>query len=532
MNLDDQIDVLLKTRGISPIEKARKMLELYVENGGDVLQLSRDDKIYKYIKSVKIEIDGKRLSMEEVFARLGFPRPSKYGDPIIKGRKMLEEYVANGGDVGDLTKNDRIYKYISGVRIDGKRLSVEETFAFFGFPRRVHRWKSPIVRGRRMLEDYVANGGDVDNLSTKDEIYQYIKNAKITIDGNRLSVEESFAYLGFPRKSKIAKDVKAQLVCDIDEYLKNGGSFHVNRKSLPFFERLRTYRRALEREGIVFTNEQAMKSLGYNQYSNIYFRFFELHKIAEMQSEGEYIDIDSRTQGVLQKAAISTKLPAPLIVTLLYDKNMSSYFVEADYFNYVVQEMQNYVEKNGSLKGLSNKEPKLYQKFIHIKRYMFTGDLESLSSLDVLKAMGFDGVESFLTSAVRDFDLLKTIDKLRAASDDGSLEFSDIDKLDYCYLNVYSKRVGTSLKELLNSCGLDYKGQNKGYVLGRIKSHQYPYIAQMRQRRDELMEESGVSLENGYCKEEIFEKKFEVCRQVYEEFKEKIVIAQEKELSK
>lgn len=531
MNLDDQIDVLLKTRGISPIEKARKMLELYVENGGDVLQLTHDSKIYKYIKDAKIMMDGRRLSIEEVFDHLGFPRPSRYGKPMIKVRKMLEEFVANGGDVDNLSKNDEIYKYITGLRIDGKRLSVEEAFSYFGFPRSP-KMASPVVKGRKMLEEFVANGGDVDALTTKDELYKYIQGAKIEVDGRKLSVEESFAYLGFPRKSKVVKDVKAQLVLEIEEYLKNGGSLHVTRKSLPFFERLRTYRRSLERENIFLTNEQAMKSLGYNQYSNAYFRFLELHKIAEMGDEEGYVDLDRTMQNCLQNASISSKLPTPLIVTLLYDKKLKSYFVEADYFNYVIQEMQKYIEENGSLKGISNRDPQLYQKFTHIKRYMFTGALEELSSLDVLKAMGFDGVESFLTSAVRDFDLKKTIEKLKEISNGGKLEMSDMSQTDYCYLNVCAKRMGTSLKEMLNVFGLDYNGQLKGDVFGRIKSSQYPYMAQMLQRRDELMEESGVRLENGFCKEEVFEKKLEVCTQVYQEFKEKIVVAQESELSK
>ena len=49
------------------------------------------------------------------------------------------------------------------------------------------------IKAKKMLDEFVANGGNVDDLGNKDEIYRYIKSARITdASGNSLDVEAKF----------------------------------------------------------------------------------------------------------------------------------------------------------------------------------------------------------------------------------------------------------------------------------------------------------------------------------------------------
>ena len=134
------------------------------------------------------------------------------------------------------------------------------------------------VKAKKMLDDYVAAGGKVDDLSTKDKEYVYIKNTRVRDEsGKLLTLEEKFEILKHPRKKKYVSDVRQALIDEIEKFLAEGKSFHISRKKLPFYERLVTYSTYLERKGEFKTHEQIMKyDLGYLNFSDDYFRCLDL----------------------------------------------------------------------------------------------------------------------------------------------------------------------------------------------------------------------------------------------------------------
>ena len=94
---------------------------------------------------------------------------------------------------------------------------------------------------KRKLAKFVENGGDVNSLGRNDELYRYILFSNIVgARGERLGLEAKFKLAGYPRKSKRAKSAKEILKEEAQAWLDAGNSFHVARKSLPFFERLHT----------------------------------------------------------------------------------------------------------------------------------------------------------------------------------------------------------------------------------------------------------------------------------------------------
>ena len=96
-------------------------------------------------------------------------------------------------------------------------------------------------RATKELDDYVSKGGNVDDLTTKDNLYKYIKNSLAKdADGKPLNVEEKFELLGYPRKRKYSNDVRASLIDAIEEFLANGGTFQMERKKLPFYDKFLT----------------------------------------------------------------------------------------------------------------------------------------------------------------------------------------------------------------------------------------------------------------------------------------------------
>ena len=101
------------------------------------------------------------------------------------------------------------------------------------------------------------------------------------------------------------------------------------------------------------------------------------------------------------------------------------------------------------------------------------------------------------------------------------IRLTDINKKDYRKILFKAISMGISTKELLKCYGIDYSGKNKDR-LSKAYLSKMPYLDEMKKRRDLLLVDRNVTVENGYCKEEVFEERIKVCKQVYDEFKDKI----------
>ena len=146
------------------------------------------------------------------------------------------------------------------------------------------------ITATQMLNDYIADGGNVDDLGVKDEAYKFIKNSSVKDEnGNTLDLETKFEVLGYPRKAKY-KDNKKELIAEIEVYRQAGNSFHITRKKLPFYPRLYAYASYLKRHGIDMEYEQIMKGLGYKEYSDTYFRCLGLFDLEKYRDETGFVD--------------------------------------------------------------------------------------------------------------------------------------------------------------------------------------------------------------------------------------------------
>ena len=81
-----------------------------------------------------------------------------------------------------------------------------------------------------------------------------------------------------------------------------------------------------------------------------------------------------------------------------------------------------------------------------------------------------------------------------------------------------SVQMGIPVSELFKSYGLNVEGKNNER-LAQVKVTKIPYLAEMKRRRDEILNEK---LTPDMCKEEIFEAKIYAVKKVYAEYKTKL----------
>ncbi len=374
---------------------------------------------------------------------------------------------------------------------------------------------------KSLLKAYVDNGGNPSDLSKKDNIYRLVQNTKILENGKALTLAEKFSYLGYPRPAKIAANLEDALKQDIATYLAQGGSFHVERKSLPFFERLHSY--AKQRK---ISHEQAMKSLGYKNYSDTYYRFLGLKKLPEFCDENGYLHLDRKVNECekmhiyLQSCADTLNIPMPLVVMLLCDKKMAKCSIETDYLEFAKSRILSYAEKNGTLVGFSKKEPAVYNMLRNIRRKVSQERDPYFSMLECLELLGLDYLENKLTNTpAKSYDLSKEFAKLKEKYGSRPISATDLSGSLKAKIAQNAAHIGISPKDYIRANGLNYKGFNAIKSLRAVYVNKYPYIDEMLQRRDEIMQEHESA---DLCEEEKFENKVAAVKQVYSEYKNKI----------
>lgn len=507
------------------VEKVRALLKKYVERGGNVNDLTKKDKEYIAVCNLEVlDKDGKRLSIADRFSLLGFERKPKREPFFEKAQKMVDEYVAKGGDINDLKPGDLVYDYIACNTIkkpEGGNLSLFEKFEKLGYKK--NPMKEPSFdRAKKMLDEFVAKGGKIDDLKSTDPIYQFIVSSDIYLGGVLLkTMEERFSALGYPRKRKCAENVKDALIEEIDAYLANGGKFDIDHSKLPFFQRVHSYIKGFKKKGLSLTFEEAMKQLGYKQYSSIYFRCKDLSKLKEFRDENGYVDSfrkDKSFVGYMTFLSRTLEIPYSIIIQLLADEKLKTMTISTEYIAHVKDEFERHIEVYGTLKGFTSIDKKLYEKLHNLRRYISVGTGETFTNEEILSIMDLDVEHSLKNKTAKDFDLESVMSKFMGK---GKIKSSDIDSPTYRWILTESVKMGVPMTELFNSYGIEYHGKNRDR-LSKMYVHKMPYLKEMKARRDELLSKSEICQDKNACKEEIFEERVRVCKQVYGEFKEKI----------
>ncbi len=384
------------------------------------------------------------------------------------------------------------------------------------------------VKAKKMLDDYVASGGDVNNLGKDDKEYKYIKNTRVVGEnGKVLTLEEKFKKLHHPRNAKYVKDTRLALVEAVADYVAQGKSFHIPRKKLPFYEQLATYSNHLERRGEFKTHEQIMKfDLGYLNFSDDYYRCKDLEKLKDFRDENGYIDSyrnNEHLRTYVKDIAITYRVPYYFIICLLCDEKQTSYIIEVDKVKFTERMLKNHAKKYGTFVGIRRDHPKVYNAFEYLTRYYSDGSELGFSKLDWLEIFGLSDVEHRFWDVTREnTNIDQAIINLKIQCKDNVVVAKDVDPKDYGKVVKKSVQMGISVSELLNMYGLKHK-HLKSSRMARTEVEEIPYLDEMKQRRDELILESGKTMENGCCREEIFEAKLQAVIQVYAEYKEKLL---------
>ena len=90
----------------------------------------------------------------------------------------------------------------------------------------------------KLIEEYISSGKTVDELTVYDKTYRYIKDTKVFDEnGKIIDLETKFELLGYPRKRKVAKNLREELIMEIKEYLNSVNDIWmetINHSDYPF----------------------------------------------------------------------------------------------------------------------------------------------------------------------------------------------------------------------------------------------------------------------------------------------------------
>lgn len=449
-------------------------------------------------------------------------------------RAMLDEFVANGGSIDNIKEEDeKKYKKIKDwvVRDEsGRKLSLEEKFSLLGHERKSKKVLNAVEEMKKRVEAFVDAGGKLENLKRDDELYKYIHGVHLKDkDGKFLTMQEKFLLVGHDRAPVYSQDVRQDLIDEIEAYLASGGSFHIRRKDLPFYERLHTYAQILKRErGLTeeLTYEQVMRELGYRNYSDTYYLYHDLDGLQEFRNANGFVDDyrkDEKLKAKINELSQKLQIPIAVLVGVFAGENLERYSLSSDYFGYIQNQLQEYVKIHGNLKGLT-KDKLRYAKVLFLKNRVATDLGEKLSVEDIVDLLGFGGVEGdFKAKRKENKNAVKELAKFCQEikrNNGGVLKKADIPQSLYRVVLQKSLKHGITTKAYLKSFDVDYVDGRDVPRLSRFLVKEYPHMQEMRTRRDELLSAFDGQ---GLCEEELFEKRLEVCIAVYDEFKDKIV---------
>lgn len=378
-----------------------------------------------------------------------------------------------------------------------------------------------------ILQEFVDNDGDVNTLVRKDELYNKIKDYKIyNENGKRITLEEKFELLGFPRARQTSTDVRADLIKDIEEYIANAETFDVQMKTLPFYERLNTYSKKLQRDGINLSREEIIRDdLGFKTFSIKAMRCKGLQKLKEFRKNG-YVDdyhTDDKYSSYIIALAEYLNIPYYLLITLIADERLSKYVISTDYVKYVQTLLENYIAKYGDFVGIKKKDPKTYEAFSTLCKTFSDGSGQKFSKKEWLVIFGLEDFDNKFAekSEFENVDIAIVMQKLKDKFGDAEFSAKDIDRGMYRKILKHATQYAVSVKSIFDEYGLKYKGISIKR-LNHVTMTEIPYFKEMKALRDKFIEQSGISLQNGNTEEECLEMKIKAVQQAYKEYGQKI----------
>ena len=504
------------------IDEIKTALDAFVLAGGKVDELTGSDKLYRQIKDSDIFENGKRLTTAEKFARAGHSRQEKVS-PLQKITNLIDAHIAAGGKLEDIKKGTQLYADIKNTYVvleNGRRATMQEKFTLAGHERRPRRAVS-IDEIARRLQEFIDAGGNVDELGVDDELYQLVKQ----ID-NKHTLEEKFKMCGQVRHAKKSNDVWEDLSREAHTYVAEGKSLHIERKKLPFYEKLHAAKRSyFRRYGKKITSKEALERVGVKGYSDIYYNFqriFELEKFKDVYGNVDDYRKDLFLNATIDRYAEALDMPISLVVLLVANQNLEKTYLQTDTISYISKQLHEFQADYGSFEHISQIDPQLYNRLCRLKRIVKTDSGKPVSTKELVEMLGAQDTQDTFAdyTEIREPDYDEDIAPLVeiAKSNGGNLGAKNIPAGTYRMLLDYATRNNTTIKDVFAEFGVNYIDAKPNKTFVKICVDSFPYIHEMRDARDKIAEQIIISHPE-YTKEEVFEEYLKICQAVYQEFK-------------
>lgn len=386
------------------------------------------------------------------------------------------------------------------------------------------------------LAEVVNSGRKVEDLTTLDPEYKYVKNAKIVVNGIKLSTEEKFALAGYPRPAK-NRDLAEYIKKAIEEYRNNGGDFNVDYKDLPFIAEVRSFVNHYNaNHDTDISVEDCLRNFGAYEVSKIYKRYSDVMQVRRFADKQGYADgyrKHAQFSGYISKVSSSLDMIDGYVVSLIGNQNLKHCYLDADYIKLVANKVEKFArlnkvaDDNLSLTLLSVKDPALYQQVAWVVNNFcsFTG--EDLSRNEVLYLLGIkENVPEVYAKVdkLKEQTFLKSMEILKvvALKNGGSISRKDVTDEQYKLIKQKAQRLGIPVTELFRAYEIEYVGGLNRQRFAKVMVQQLPYIEQMRKERDQIY--SKYLQENANVPNQIkFENYFNICVSVYQKYKQKIL---------
>lgn len=379
------------------------------------------------------------------------------------------------------------------------------------------------------------SGRKIENLTSADPEYRYIKDARIEVDGKKLNTEEKFALAGYPRASK-NRDLAAYITNAIKEYRKNGGDFNIDYKDLPFIAEVRSYvNHHNANHAAQLTVEDCLRNFGAHEISKIYKRYGAIMQVEHFADANGYVDNyrkNAQYYGYISKASQSLNMIDAYVVGLIGNQNLKESYIDADYIKLVSDKMDAFIRSNQIKEGradltmLHKLDPALYQQVTWIAKNFCSLTGEDLSRREVLYTLGLteNQASADLHEHKKSEEFNDCIAQLRdvASTNGKKLSRKDMTDKQYKIIKQKAQRLGVYVNELFRIYEIEYVGGIKKERFSKTKVTQLPYLEDMREERDN----SYLAYLNANPKvprEIKFENYFKICTEVYDKYRSKIL---------
>lgn len=387
-------------------------------------------------------------------------------------KQMLKSFVDNGGVLEELTVNDAEYKAVKNIDIyvNGKRLSLEERFEYLGYPRKPQQkpFGEKFKEFKALLDDFVTQGGNVDEIDSHHPIYIQMRAFTPKINGESLSMDEKFEMAGHPRRTRY-NDMNM------------------------FIERLSVLKNYQDKNGYVddYRKNESLK---------------------------QFLSYCANTFG----------FPPSLIVTLLADQKLKTHVVYTKRVEFLKTALTEYLKIHKDFWGIKRTDPQLYSLLTSVAKSYPTEGGRRLTNLELVELLGFEGIPNAFAkeSSARKFSEAQFIAKYApiAEAKNGVIALADIDPSDIYDLTSHLRRIQENKSEFFARYNIKFLHPRVNERDKRISLPEYPYLDEMREKVSRILSDF-YTLNPEYKKAsaaDAFGLKAEVIRQVYEEYKYRI----------